>query len=246
MKSERDLDAISLGERGSLYQPPPLVRLENVSLGYDSVPVLQAVSMAIDCGSLVGVAGPNGSGKTTLFRSILGLLPVLSGSLSRNCPLSSFGYVPQNAALDPEFPLSVGEVVEMGGYGRVRPYQPFPAVEKKRLGEALELVGLKHLKAKSFFACSGGQKQRLLIARALMVDPKIMILDEPLSGVDEESRRSITELLIKLARQNGLAILFSSHDLEMVQRVADQIVRVDHGKIWLGERKAAASHEHSL
>jgi molybdate transport system ATP-binding protein len=120
----------------------------------------------------------------------------------------------------------------------VRPYQPFPAVEKKRVGDVLELVGLKHLKGKSFFACSGGQKQRLLIARALMVDPKIMILDEPLSGVDEESRRSITELLIKLTRQNRLAILFSSHDLEMVQRVADQIVRVDHGKIWLEERKA--------
>jgi len=236
MKPEKGVDAISLGVRGSL-EPLPLVRLENVNIGYDSVPILQAVSMVIDSGSLVGVAGPNGSGKTTLFRSILGFLPVLSGSLSRNCPLSNFGYVPQSAALDPEFPLSVGEVVEMGGYGRVQPYQAFPADEKKRVIDVLELVGLKHLKAKSFFACSGGQKQRLLIARALMVNPKIMILDEPLSGVDEESRRSITELLIKLTRQNGLAILFSSHDLEMVQRVADQIVRVDHGKIWLEERK---------
>ena len=236
MKSEKGVDATNLGVRGSL-EPLPLVRLENVNIGYDSVPILQAVSMVIDSGSLVGVAGPNGSGKTTLFRSILGFLPVLSGSLSRNCPLSNFGYVPQSAALDPEFPLSVGEVVEMGGYGRVQPYQAFPADEKKRVIDVLELVGLKHLKAKSFFACSGGQKQRLLIARALMVNPKIMILDEPLSGVDEESRRSITELLIKLTRQNGLAILFSSHDLEMVQRVADQIVRVDHGKIWLEERK---------
>jgi manganese/iron transport system ATP-binding protein len=237
MKSEQEIDAIGLVGRGSVDDPLPLVRLQNVNLGYGSVPVLQAVSMDVRPGSLVGVAGPNGSGKTTLFRSILGLLPVVSGSLFRSCPLSSFGYVPQNAALDPEFPLSVGEVVEMGGYGRVRPYQPFPAVEKKRVGDVLELVGLKHLKAKSFFACSGGQKQRLLIARALMVDPKIMILDEPLSGVDEESRRSITELLIKLTRENRLAILFSSHDLEMVHRVADEIVRVDQGKIWLEERK---------
>ena len=237
MKSDQEIEAIGLGGRGSLDEPLPLVRLQNVNLGYDSVPVLQAVSMDVRPGSLVGVAGPNGSGKTTLFRSILGLLPVVSGSLFRSCPLSSFGYVPQNATLDPEFPLSVGEVVEMGGYGRVRPYRPFPAVEKKRVGDVLELVGLTHLKAKSFFACSGGQKQRLLIARALMVDPKIMILDEPLSGVDEESRRSITELLIKLTRQNRLAILFSSHDLEMVHRVADEIVRVDHGKIWLEERK---------
>ena len=238
MKSDQEIEAIGLGGRGSLGEPLPLVRLQNVNIGYNSVPVLQAVSMDVRPASLVGVAGPNGSGKTTLFRSILALLPIVSGSLFRSCPMSSFGYVPQNAALDPEFPLSVGEVVEMGGYGRVRPYQSFPAVEKKRVGEVLELVGLKHLKAKSFFACSGGQKQRLLIARALMVDPKIMILDEPLSGVDEESRRSITELLIKLTRQNRLAILFSSHDLEMVQRVADQIVRVDHGKIWLEERKA--------
>ena len=236
MKLGKDVDAISLGGRGSL-EPLPLVRLENVNIGYDSVPILQAVSMGIDSGSLVGVAGPNGSGKTTLFRSVLGLLPILSGSLSRHYPLSNFGYVPQSAALDPQFPLSVGEIVEMGGYGRVRPYQPFPAAEKKRVGEALDLVGLKHLKAKSFFACSGGQKQRILIARALMVKPKIMILDEPLSGVDEESRRSITDLLIKLARENGLAVFFSSHDLQMVQRVADQIVRVDHGKVWSEERK---------
>ena len=238
MKSEQDVDTIRrAGGRGSEHEPLPLVRLQNVSLGYDSVPVLRGVNLAIDPGSLVGVAGPNGSGKTTLFRSILGLLPILSGALSRECPLSNFGYVPQSAALDPEFPLSVGEVVEMGGYGRVRPYQPFPVVEKKRVGEVLDLVRLKHLKANSFFACSGGQKQRVLIARALMVNPKIMILDEPLSGADEDSRRSITELLIKLTRENGLAILFSSHDLEMVQRVADQIVRVDHGKIWLEERK---------
>jgi peptide/nickel transport system ATP-binding protein/oligopeptide transport system ATP-binding protein len=117
----------------------------------------------------------------------------------------------------------------------VKPYEPFPAQEKKRIAEVLDQVGMRHLMAKSFFACSGGQKQRILIARALMVNPKIMILDEPLSGVDEESRRSITDLLIELTRENGLAIVFSSHDLEMVQRVADKIVRVDKGRIWLEE-----------
>jgi ABC-type Mn2+/Zn2+ transport system ATPase subunit len=237
MQSEKEIDATGLGGKGSPDERLSLIRLQSVNLGYDSVPVLQAVTLDVCPGNLVGVAGPNGSGKTTLFRSILGFLPVLSGSLSRSCPLSRFGYVPQNATLDPEFPLSAGEVVEMGCYGRVRPYRPFPAVEKRRLGEVLELVGLPHLKAKSFFACSGGQKQRLLIARALMVDPRAMILDEPLSGVDEESRLSITELLIRLTRQNRLAILFSSHDLEMVHRVADEIVRVDHGKVWLEERK---------
>jgi ABC-type Mn2+/Zn2+ transport system ATPase subunit len=231
----QEVDETESAERDSSGEPLPLVSLCKVSLGYGSARILEDVSLAIYPGSLIGVAGPNGSGKTTLFRAILGLLPILGGSLSRDCPLSSFGYVPQSAALDSQFPLSVGEIVEMGAYGRVKPYEPFPALEKKRIAEVLDQVGMRHLVAKSFFACSGGQKQRILIARALMVNPKIMILDEPLSGVDEESRRSITDLLIELTRENGLAIVFSSHDLEMVQRVADKIVRVDKGRIWLEE-----------
>jgi ABC-type Mn2+/Zn2+ transport system ATPase subunit len=236
--SRQDGDQTQTSEgRDSTDKSLPLVSLQNVSLGYDSAPVLQGVSFAIYPGGLIGLAGPNGSGKTTLFRAILGLLPILGGSLSRHCPLSNFGYVPQSAALDPQFPLSVAEIVEMGAYGRVKPYQPLPGEEKKRVEEVLDQVGMPHLIAKSFFACSGGQKQRILIARALMVNPQIMILDEPLSGVDEESRRSITDVLIKLTRDKNIAVFFSSHDLEMVQRVADQIVRVDKGKMWLEERR---------
>lgn len=239
MELERDVDEItSASGRGSLEAPFPLVSLQNVNLGYDATPVVQNVSLAIYPGGLIGLAGPNGSGKTTLFRTILGLLPPLGGTLSRNCPSSNFGYVPQSAALDPQFPLSASEVVEMGAYGRVRSYQFLPSKEKERIKEVLDQVGLPQLANRSFFSLSGGQKQRMLIARALMVNPKIMILDEPLSGVDEESRRSITELLIKLSRERNIAVFFSSHDLEMVQRVADSIVRIDKGQIWLEERKA--------
>ena len=238
MKSEQDVDEIkTTRESDSVDESLPLVSLRDVSVGYDSAPVLQGVNLAISPGSLVGLAGPNGSGKTTLFRAILGLLPVLAGSLSRNCPLANFGYVPQSAALDPQFPLSVAEIVEMGAYGRVHSYQIFPKAEKQRAGEVLDQVGMRHLMRRSFFSLSGGQKQRILIARALMVEPKVMILDEPLSGVDEATRRSITEVLIKLSREKNLAIFFSSHDLEMVQRVADRIVRVDKGKIWVEESK---------
>jgi len=239
MKQDRDVDAIeSAGARDSQSEPLALVSLQNVILGYGSTPVLRGVGVAVYPSSLIGLAGPNGSGKTTLFRTILGLLAPLSGTLLRSCPLANFGYVPQSAALDPQFPLSASEVVEMGAYGRVRPYQFLPASEKERVKEVLQQIGLPQLAARSFFSLSGGQKQRMLIARALMVNPRIMILDEPLSGVDEESRRSISDLLIKLTREKGLAIFFSSHDLEMVQRVADSIVRIDKGQIWLDERRA--------
>lgn len=239
MRIERDVDEISSAREKDLSEKSfSLVRLQDVTLGYGLTRVVENVNLAIYSGSLIGLAGPNGSGKTTLFRTILGLLPPLSGTLSRGCPLSRFGYVPQSAALDPQFPLSAAEVVEMGAYGRVRPYQLFSAAERERVKEVLQQIGLPQLGARPFFSLSGGQKQRMLIARALMVNPKIMILDEPLSGVDEESRRSIAELLTKLTRENDLAVFFSSHDLEMVQRVADSIVQIDKGQIWLDERKA--------
>src|ERR1044071_7666962 len=239
MKLERDVDAISSArERDSTDGSLPLFALQNVNLGYDSAPVVQKVNLAIYPGSLIGLAGPNGSGKKTLFRTILGLLAPVSGALSRNCPLSNFGYVPQSAALDPQFPLSASEVVEMGAYGRVRPFQVFPASEKERVKEVLRQIGLPHLGARSFFSLSGGQKQRMLIARALMVKPRIMILDEPLSGVDEESRRSISDLFVRLTRDQRIGGVFLSHDLGIVKGGGEKIVGVEHGQIWLDERKA--------
>jgi zinc/manganese transport system ATP-binding protein len=192
---------------------------------------LHDVDLEIHPGDLIAMAGPNGSGKTTLFRTILGFLPVLDGSLIRNCALHEFGYVPQSAALDPAFPIGAGEVVEMGAYGRLKPFQQTPAAERQRVGEVLEEVGLRHLASRSFFSLSGGQKQRILIARALMVRPKILMLDEPLSGVDSESQAAITELLLKINREEGKAVFFSSHDLRMVRRVASKVLRVDDGRV---------------
>jgi zinc/manganese transport system ATP-binding protein len=222
-------------------QSLPLVSLSNARLGYHENAILHEVDLDIHPGDLIAMAGPNGSGKTTLFRAILGFLPVLGGSLIRNCALHEFGYVPQSAALDPTFPISAGEVVEMGAYGRLKPFQQTPAVERQRLGDVLEEVGLRHLATRSFFSLSGGQKQRILIARALMVRPKILILDEPLSGVDSESQVAITELLLKINREEGKAVVFSSHDLRMVRSVASKVLRVDGGRLaW--EETAMTEH----
>ena len=219
----------------------PLVSLRASTLGYDGVAVLQTVDLDIRSGELIAMAGPNGSGKTTIFRTILGFLPVISGLLVRNCTLSEFGYVPQSSALDSTFPITAREVVAMGGFGRLKPYQGLPGREKQRLHDVLDQVGLAHLAGRSFFSLSGGQRQRMLIARALMVGPKILILDEPLSGVDPESQKAISELLLMLNRDEGKAIFFSSHDLRMVRSVTDKILRVDGGRV-VWEEGSVAQH----
>ena len=219
----------------------PLVSLRAANLGYDGVPVLQSVDLDIGAGDLIAMAGPNGAGKTTIFRTILGFIPAIGGVLIRNCALNEFGYVPQSSALDSSFPITAREVVAMGGFGRLKPYQGLPGREKRHLQDVLEQVELAHLAGRSFFSLSGGQRQRMLIARALMVGPKILILDEPLSGVDPESQKAIGELLLKLNRDEGKAIFFSSHDLRMVRSVTDKILRVDGGKVaW--EEGAVTQH----
>ena len=208
----------------------PLVSLRAATLGYNGVPVLQGVDLDIAAGDFIAMAGPNGAGKTTIFKTILGFIPAIAGALIRSCVLNQFGYVPQSSVLDSTFPITALEVVAMGGFGRLKPYQGSPAREKQRLRDVIEQVGLANLAGRAFFSLSGGQRQRMLIARALMVGPKILILDEPLSGVDPESQKAISDLLLKLNRDEGKAIFFSSHDLRMVRSVTDKILRVDGGK----------------
>jgi len=224
-----------------MSKAPLLVSLRAATLGYDGAGVLHGVDLDIGAGDLIAMAGPNGAGKTTIFRTILGFIPAIAGVLTRNCALNEFGYVPQSSALDSTFPITAREVVAMGGFGRLKPYQGLPAREKQRLHDVLEEVGLAHLAGRAFFSLSGGQRQRMLIARALMVGPKILILDEPLSGVDPESQKAISELLLKLNRDEGKAIFFSSHDLRMVRSVTDKVLRVDGGKVaW--EEASEAQH----
>ena len=209
----------------------PLVSLRAATLGYDGVPVLHGVDLDFGAGDLIAMAGPNGAGKTTILRTILGFIPTIAGMLIRNCALNQFGYVPQSSALDSTFPITAREVVAMGGFGRLKYFQGMPGREKRLLQDVLEQVGLAPLAGRSFFSLSGGQRQRILIARALMVGPQVLVLDEPLSGVDPDSQKAISELLLKLNRDEGKAIVFSSHDLRMVRSMTEKILRVDGGKV---------------
>jgi manganese/iron transport system ATP-binding protein len=216
----------------------PVVELRQASLGYQSEPVLTGVDLQIHAGDFVGLAGANGSGKTTLLKSMLGILPLLGGTVERNFALANLGYVPQTSSLDSYFPLSVDEVVAMGAYGRVNAWTRFPKRERTRVASVLAHVGLSHLARTSFFHLSGGQQQRVLIARALVVDPVLLLLDEPLAGVDQESRKAIVDLLTLINRQQGLAIVISSHDRQILEQGCQQVILVSDGCAYVTEKGA--------
>ncbi len=209
----------------------PLIALQGACLGYGAEPVLEGVDLEIHAGDFVGLAGANGSGKTTLLRSMLGLLPLRGGRVEGHFPRARLGYVPQNDSLSAWFPLSVWEVAAMGAYGRLRPWQLFPGDERRRVDTALERVGLGPLGRTVFAHLSGGQRQRALIARALTVEPVLLLLDEPFSGVDRESRGDIAQQLVDLNQGSRMTIVLSSHDGEMLDWACKRVIRVSNGGV---------------
>jgi ABC-type Mn2+/Zn2+ transport system ATPase subunit len=208
-----------------------LVELHDVSLGYDAVAVLDDVSLAIEPGEFLALLGPNGAGKTTLLRGILGLIPIRAGRIDYGFDRAASppGYVPQRDALDPIFPLSVFEVVLMGTYAKLPPLWPAGRALRRLAAQCLDQVGLADAAERPFWALSGGQKQRVLIARALAVQPQIMLLDEPTAGVDAEAELAITELLTRLNRDAGLTVVLVTHHLGRIRSAVRSAVWVDEG-----------------
>lgn len=209
----------------------PVLELRHASLGYGAETVLDDVDLRIDSSEFVGLAGANGSGKTTLLRSMLGLLPPRAGSVERHLPRARLGYVPQHASLDTYFPLTVWEVAAMGAYGRLLPWRRFSGHERQRVDAALERVGLAPLRRAVFFHLSGGQRQRALIARALTVDPALLILDEPFAGVDRNAREDIARQLVDLNRGSRMTIVLSSHDSEILDWTCGRVLRLSSGRV---------------
>lgn len=218
---------------------PPLFALRHACLGYGAEPVLDDVHLRIDAGEFIGLAGPNGSGKTTLLRSMLGLLPLQSGRVESHLPRARLGYVPQHASLDAYFPLSVWEVAAMGAYGRVRPWRLFSRSERERVDTALVQVGLAHLMRAVFFHLSGGQRQRTLIARALTVDPALLLLDEPFAGVDRDAREDIACRLQEINQRSRLAVVICSHDDDLLARFCHRVIQVADERVHGGVHETA-------
>jgi zinc/manganese transport system ATP-binding protein len=209
----------------------PLLRLDDVSLGYDGRTVLEHVSFPVERGEFAALLGPNGAGKTTLFRGMLGLIPVLAGRIEHGFDrrASPPGYVPQKESLDPIFPLTAFEVVLMGAAARVAPLRPVGRRRRRLAAECLARVGLADTGDEPFWSLSGGQKQRVLIARALAVEPELLLLDEPTAGVDAGAEAAILDVITRLNRDDGLTVVIVSHQLGMVREVVRSVIWVSGG-----------------
>ncbi|MDB6122513.1 MAG: ABC-type Mn/Zn transport system, ATPase component [Pedosphaera sp.] len=213
------------------------LKLEKLTIGYNSQPILSNISLTIKRGSFTGLLGTNGSGKSTLIKTILGIIPALSGEIVYNAGYGKqpvLGYVPQRETLDPIYLLSSFEVVLMGACGRVGPGRFMNRAEKEWAHHCLRETGADDLSRKRFSQLSGGQKQRVLIARALAAKPDFLLLDEPTAGIDAAASQAIMELLRRLHSEHQLTILMVNHDLQAVRRYVHEIIWLHQGKVVQG------------
>jgi zinc transport system ATP-binding protein len=217
-----------------------LVKLENIWVHYDNVAILEGVNLSIDQDDFLGIIGPNGGGKTTLLKVILGLVrpsrgevTVLGSTPEKNRKF--IGYVAQTSLFDHDFPISVLEVVLMGRCGKVGLIKRFSNEDKKLALKALETVEMLDYKDRQIGRLSGGEQQRVFIARALVAEPKMLLLDEPTTGVDMPMQTEFYELLARL--KHTMAIVLVSHDISAVSIYVDKIACLNHQLYYHGAKE---------
>ena len=199
-------------------------------IGYRT-PLLPPLDLSVRSGTTLGVLGPNGAGKTALLKSMLGLLPLLGGRLvfpSGRPP--RVGYVPQRDRLDQSWPLSVLDVVLMGRTSLLGPLRRFQARDRQCAREALDEIGMGELAERPLYALSGGQHQRVLIARAIAAEPELLVLDEPTSAMDPAAERVLLELVEHLKRAHNLSVALVTHQLTAVAGFASEVALVDRAR----------------
>jgi zinc/manganese transport system ATP-binding protein len=226
------------------------LNVENLCVQLNSHHIIENISFSVDEGSIVAIIGPNGAGKTTLIKAILGLLPAASGtvslfghSLSSKHILDRVGYVPQRLDFDRTCPLTVSELLSF----TIPPIYTFPLIRnkkgKKYITELLKTVGAHELEDRCVGTLSGGEIQRVMIAKAIVNDPKMLFLDEPASGVDIEGQERFYDLVKRLNRENGLTVLLISHDLNIVYRFADNVLCLNRKLICSGRPAEALTDD---
>jgi manganese/zinc/iron transport system ATP- binding protein len=217
---------------------PFALSLHDVSVAYEDEPVLAHVNIDIAAGQLVGVVGPNGAGKSTLLNAILGIAPVVRGEIRLNgLPVEKtrkrLAYMPQREAVDWSFPVTVDEVVAMGRENRIGWFHRATRADRAVVGWALDQVGLRDLSDRPIAKLSGGQQQRVFLARALAQEGDVLLLDEPLTGVDATTQETILSLLQEFQR-NGKTVLMTTHDLGVARAFCSSLLFVNRALIAYG------------
>jgi zinc transport system ATP-binding protein len=214
-----------------------LVEVDRLSYAYSGSLVLNNISFTIDEGDILGIIGPNGAGKTTLFSCMLGLLDDYTGTIKilgedikkKNSKVfKSIGYIQQKKTIEQNFPATVEEIVSLG-------INITGKTSKEKIALALETVGLLEQKDRRVGELSGGQQQRVLIAKAMVNNPKLLILDEPVTGIDLEMQNRFYLLLKKLNQENKITIIWASHDLDAVNRFATSVACINRSMFFHGK-----------
>ena len=224
--------------------------VENLCVKADDRHLVENVTFSVEEGKIVAIIGPNGAGKTTLIKAILGLIPYETGSVSLfGRPFrqinshNEIGYVPQRLEFDRTFPLTVSELLRF----TVPPLYSLPfsrrKEEREHIDRLLATVGVQNLKHRSIGSLSGGELQRVMIAKAIVNEPRILFLDEPASGVDIEGQERFHDLVRRLNKEKGLTVILISHDLNVVYRFADNVLCLNRRLVCSGSPEKTLTDE---
>jgi ABC-type Mn2+/Zn2+ transport system ATPase subunit len=214
------------------------LRVENLRVRYRNVEALRDVSLATSCGACVALIGPNGAGKSTLLKAVAGLLPVSAGSiLWRGTRVAKWSreiaYLPQRENVDWQFPITVRGVVRMGRYPQAGWWRPFSTTDEAAIERAIGLMGLADLGDRQISHLSGGQQQRVFLARALAQEAHVLLLDEPFTGLDRNSKSALAVTLRQLTAE-GRLVIAAHHDMETVRDIYDEVLLLNHRAIAFG------------
>ena len=209
-----------------------------ICLGYEGTKVVQGLTFALEPSDYLCVVGENGSGKTTLMKTILGLIPPLSGKIEMGDGLrqTEIGYLPQQTELQRDFPASVWEIVLSGCLNRCGSRPFFGRAERKVASKNLEKLGILNLAKRSYRELSGGQQQRVLLARALSATHRLLLLDEPVAGLDAKATQDMYDIIERLNRDDGISVIMISHDINAAVHYAKNILHIGSKPYFFGSR----------
>ena len=216
------------------------IEIKNLTVAYGENIALEDFNLDVEIGSLMALVGPNGAGKSTLIKTILKFLKQITGEIKING--KNLAYVPQRNSVDWDFPTTLFDVVEMGCYGRVGLFKRVNKKEKQKVFKAIEQVGMLDFKDRQISELSGGQQQRAFIARALVQEADIYLMDEPFQGVDSTTEKSIVDILKKL-KSEGKTLLVVHHDLQTVPTYFESVTFINKTVIASGKVKEVFTQE---